>query len=143
MIKTCNTCHHTGELTWRDGKYYCAMCGSEVAETEPTVQPQRATTVNNATCPICKNRDNNLFDGGKYRCSLCGTPFELQQEYHEPTYNQSGAGNNRSQYVADLKKQKEKNIVIGVVLVFIFWPVSIYFFYKAYKNHEELKSLGY
>ena len=144
MTKTCNVCHHTGELTWRDGKYYCAMCGSEVAETEPVAQTQRASTVNNATCPICKNRENNLFDGYKYRCGLCGTPFDLHQEFHVPTHNAPNSNRfNREQYAAELKKKKNKNIGLGILFVMFFWPVSIYFFYKAYQTNKELMVLGY
>lgn len=144
MIKTCNICHHTGELTWRDGKYYCAMCGSEIAETEPVAQTQRPAAVNNATCPICKNRENNLFDGNKYRCGLCGTPFDLHQEFRVPTHNApNGNRFNREQYAAELKKKKRKNIGLGILFVMIFWPISIYFFYKAYQTNKELMVLGY
>lgn len=143
MIKTCNICHHTGELTWRDGKYYCAMCGSEIAETEPTVQTQRSSTVNNATCPICKNRENNLFDGNKYRCSLCGTPFDMHQEFRVPTHSAPSSSFNRDQYAAELKKKKNRNMGLGVLFVILFWPVSIYFFYKAYEANKELKIIGY
>ena len=49
MIKKCNICGHTGELTWRDGKYYCAMCGTEIAETDPVVQPQPVMPTQSAT----------------------------------------------------------------------------------------------
>lgn len=143
MIKTCHTCHHTGELTWRDGKYYCAMCGTEISETEPQVQPQRTAVVNNATCPICKNRDNNIFDGTKYRCSLCGTPFDLQQPVQTPNYNQYNTNYGYSNRAKELKKEKDKNVGLGILFVFLFWPVAVYFFYKAYKLHNEIKELGY
>ncbi len=40
-----------------------------------------------------------------------------------------------------LEKDKNKNIIIGVVFVICFWPVSIYFFYKAYQISKELEKL--
>lgn len=157
MIKACPICGHTGELTWRDGKYYCAMCGTMIPETDPVVQPQApvqqpqvqqyrsgTSTVNNVTCPICKNQANNLFDGVKYRCSLCGTQFDRQPEYQESQYNQYNSyGNPNSYRVQELKKQKDKYLGLGVLFLFIFWPVGAYFFYKMYQTNNELKSLGY
>ena len=151
MTKKCNVCSYVGELTWRDGKYYCAMCGSEIAETDPVVQAQpqmqqsRPTVVvNNVNCPICKNAANNQFDGTHYRCSLCGTSFDLQQAQAQQ-YGQFHSVHNRSQSqaVQELKKQKDRNMVIGIVFVFLFWPVAIYFFYKAYQINKELRDLGY
>ena len=154
MIKKCNICGHTGELTWRDGKYYCAMCGTEIAETDPVVQPQpvmqtqSATTAANITCPICRNKENNRFDGSRYHCALCATTFDLQQATQAQQswqYQQYGSTPNfASQYrIEELKKQKKSNITTGIVFVFLFWPASIYFFYKAYKTNQELKVLGY
>ena len=140
MVKTCSVCNHTGELTWRDGKYYCAMCGSEVSETAPTVQPQQNLTVSDVTCPICKNKDNNIFDGKKYRCALCGTSFDRPREEYTPT---SFTYTGNTQRVQELKKQRDKNLSLGLVFVFLFWPVSIYFFYKFYKIGNELKALGH
>ena len=140
MVKTCSVCNHTGELTWRDGKYYCAMCGSEVSETAPTVQPQQNLTVSDVTCPICKNGENNIFDGKKYRCALCGTSFDRPREEYTPT---SFTYTGNTQRVQELKKQRDKNLILGLVFVFLFWPVSIYFFYKFYKIGNELKALGH
>lgn len=142
MIKTCHTCQHTGELTWRDGKYYCAMCGSEISEKQPEAQPQRAATVNNVSCPICKNRENNLFDGTKYRCSLCGTPFDWRPEEPVFTNRQQSSGSTFA-YAQTLKEKKKKHLTWGIVCVFFFWPASIYFFYKAYQLNKELEILGY
>lgn len=88
MIKECPICHHIGELTWRDGKYHCDECDSEVSESVPLILPQQDTVVNNVLCPICKNGENNLFDGKKYRCALCGTPFEWPKEVQAPSYAQ-------------------------------------------------------
>lgn len=140
MVKTCSVCNHTGELTWRDGKYYCAMCGSEVSETAPTAQPQQNLTVSDVTCPICKNGENNIFDGKKYRCALCGTSFDRPREEYTPT---SFTYTGNTQRVQELKKQRDKNLILGLVFVFLFWPVSIYFFYKFYKIGNELKALGH
>ena len=149
MIKKCRICSHTGELTWRDGKYYCAMCGTEIAETEPVVQPQApvqqprtsVVTVNNAICPICKNQSENLFDGNKYRCSLCGTTFEKEPEYQAPQYNNNSYNYQNSYRVQELKKEKDKYLGLGILFLFLFWPVGAYFFYKMYQTNNELKEL--
>lgn len=162
MIKRCGICSHVGELTWRDGKYYCAMCGSEIAETEPVTQtqyqaqPRSVVTTSNVMCPICRNKDNNLFDGMKYRCALCGTSFDLQQTpppqqqyqyqqqgYQQPYNNGAPYYNVNSQRYAALKKDKDKKVTLGIVFIFLFWPASIYFFYKAYQLNEEMKMLRY
>ena len=150
MIKKCNVCSHIGELTWRDGNYYCAMCGSKVEETQPQVQvqaPVQPTVVAaNVVCPICRNKENNQFDGSQYRCSMCGTSFDLQQAAQAQQYEYSPQQFNgfaSKQKIDELKKQKDRKILIGIVCVFLFWPASIYFFYKAYKIHQELKELGY
>lgn len=151
MIKKCNICGHVGELTWRDGKYYCAMCGSEVAETDPVVHPQPVTQVQpsavatNVTCPICKNKENNWFDGSRYHCALCGTSFDLQQATQVQQFQQYNAAPNYmySQRVQELRSQKDRNTTLGIVFIILFWPASIYFFYKAHKAHKELKLYGW
>ena len=154
MIKKCNICGHTGELTWRDGKYYCAMCGSEIAETDPVVhtQPvtpvQHTTVATNVTCPICKNKENNWFDGSHYHCALCGTSFDLQQATQVQQfqqYQQYNAAPNylHTQRVKELKTQKDRNTTLGIVFIILFWPAAIYFFYKAHKANKELTALGW
>lgn len=107
MIKKCRACDYTGELTWRDGKYYCTKCDSEVTETEPDVQPKQSKTVNNVTCPICKNRENNLFDGTSYRCSLCEALFDPNQK-NEVSYDLSNTKPGQT--------QKKKTRVLFMVL---------------------------
>lgn len=144
MVKNCPVCNHTGELTWRDGKYHCAMCDHEVPESAPQILPRQNATADHAICPICKNKENNLFDGAKYRCALCGTSFDLHQEVKTSPYAQySGINEKLSQRVQELKKQKDRNLLLGIVFVVLFWPVSIYFFYKFYQAGKELKALGY
>ena len=146
MIKTCGICGHIGELTWRDGNYYCAMCGSRVEETQPAAKPQSAVhqQVSNAECPICKNSVNNVYQNGKYRCGMCGTWFELVQPAYEPrqnTYNTYSSNTRvRGPYYDELMKTKNKNFRLGVLFVFLFWPASIYFFYKYNKAKNELKA---
>jgi len=148
MIKKCEICSHVGELTWRNGKYYCAMCGSEVAETDPVVTPQPQVQARpsmvaaNVMCPICKNKENNQFDGIKYHCALCRTSFDLQQAAQLQQYDQYGSASNsyaQSEKQKELKKERDNKVVLGIVFVFLFWPVSIYFFYKAYQLNNELK----
>lgn len=41
----------------------------------------------------------------------------------------------------ELKKKRTTNIIWGIVFIYLFWPVSIYFFYKAYKINKEIKDL--
>ena len=38
MTKTCPSCGYTGELTWRNGDYHCAMCDTVIAEDAPEIQ---------------------------------------------------------------------------------------------------------
>lgn len=159
MIKRCRVCNHTGELTWRDGKYHCAMCDSVISETEPEVAvphttpagaaphtaPRQASVVNNATCPICKNTANNLFDGFKYRCSLCGTSFDVpvSQSTYESSYTPSNTNSFiHEQKVKELQQQREKNLIIAIVLLVLFWPAAIYFFYKFYQLGKEISALS-
>ena len=154
MVKKCHICAHVGELTWRDGKYYCAMCGSEIAETEPQYQAmaetQPAAPVVNAVCPICKNDEGNQFVDDQYRCKLCGTMFDLDDEYYvphqdpaAPSYGYNYNNNYNFARIQELQKQKDRKIVAGIVFLFLFWPVSIYFFVKAYKINQEINSYHY
>lgn len=150
MVKICSICGHKGELTWRDGKYYCPMCGSEVAETQPVAQNQPAISqqVANVECPICKNAANNTYQGGKYHCAMCGTWFELRQPIYQPqqnTYSNYSSHYNGSSYLHtqrynELKKEKSKNFGLGVLFIFLFWPVSIYFFYQYHKVKKEMQA---
>ena len=146
MVKTCPICGHTAELTWRNNEYHCAACDSVVSEQAPQAtsyaEPQAGTVVNNVTCPICKNRDNNRFIGAKYRCSLCGTTFE-KEEYQETYYQPYSGGYARAQQIEELTKEKKRNTTIGIILLFVFWPVGVYFLYKAHQNEKEIKSLKY
>lgn len=140
MIKKCPVCSHVGELTWRDGKYYCAMCSSEVSETEPTVQAYADTPVANIACPICRNKDNNLFDGTKYRCALCGTSFDLQRKQEiEQKFSVDYSYGARK--IEELEKKKDRTLITACVLVIFFWPASIYFFYKFAQIKKELDAL--
>lgn len=144
MIKKCPACDHTGELTWRDGKYHCAVCDSVVPENEPQVLVRHDPITANAICPVCKNKENNQFDGSRYRCALCGTPFVPQQVPQTQSYAQfSNVNTPNAQRVQELQKQKNRNLILGIVFIWLFWPVSIYFFYKFYQNGKELKALGY
>ena len=137
MNKTCSICGNVGEPEIKDGKYICKSCGctiGAVPEEEKTEAPKSnaGVTVNTLECPICKNKSGNTVKDGKAKCSLCGTEFD-------PTAKSAGGtgGNTASVGSAggddEFTKEKNKNIIIGVVLLFLFWPASIYFFYKAYK----------
>lgn len=145
MVKTCLSCGHLGELTWRDGKYHCAMCDSIIPEDQPQAAPQspRISTVNNVTCPICKNSDNNTYDGHNYRCALCGTAFQKEETYADSYYQPYNGSHSRLQEIEDLTKEKKRNTTIGIILLFVFWPAGAYFLWKAYQNEKEIKSLKY
>jgi len=148
MVKTCHICGHSGELTWRDGKYYCAMCGTHIEETQPEPQPQYTAPVRpsayNAECPICRNRNNNTYDGQQYRCSLCGTRFDLNQPVQTQVYQATGSYPKTETYqVKELKKQKDKYMILGIIFICIFWPVGVYFFYKFHQTGKDLKRLGF
>lgn len=148
MVKTCHICGHSGELTWRDGKYYCAMCGTHIEETQYEPQPQHTapapTPVYDVECPICRNRSNNAYENGRYRCSLCGTRFDPNEPEQTPIYQATGYYPKTETYqVKELKKQKDKYVILGIVFICIFWPVGVYFLYKAYQTSKELKALGF
>ena len=152
MIKKCHICAHVGELTWRDGKYYCAMCGSEIAEPEPQYTAPAAAApaapVQNAVCPICRNTNNNTPCGSQYRCALCGTMFDLGQQSYATTYAPPASpyGNsyqNKANQLRELHAQKDKKTLWGIVCLFLFWPASIYFFYKANQINKQIKQLEY
>ena len=143
MKKTCPICGFNGENMWRDGKYYCASCGSEIEATQPdapaAAAPQFTETTINAICPVCKNASNNTFKDGKAHCSLCGTSFDLVQTTYNPTPVNNYLAN--SARIAELEKSRSKKVGWGVVWLIFFWPVSIYFFYQAYQLNEEIKRL--
>ena len=39
----------------------------------------------------------------------------------------------------ELKKKRNNNIILGIVFIYIFWPVSIFFFVKAHKLNKQFK----
>ena len=43
--------------------------------------------------------------------------------------------------IKELKKKRNNNIALGILFIYLFWPVSIYFFVKAHKRNKELKQL--
>ncbi len=159
MNKKCNVCGFAGENVWRDGKYFCASCGSEIDVTQPGGYPETQPPVNpnpaanrmpvSAVCPICKNSNNNYMQNGQCHCAMCGTTFAYQQynSTPNPTYNSYNGGYNggynpyNSERRASLEKQKNNRLVWGIIWFFLFWPVSIYHFYKLYKITQELNRL--
>ena len=72
--------------------------------------------------------------------------FDLGDEYYipqqapaTPSYGY-GYNYNNSAHIQELQKQKDRKIVTGIVFLFLFWPASVYFFYKAHKINQEIKS---
>lgn len=145
MNKICKICGHNGENAWRDGKYYCASCGCEVDVTQYDSNikiESSAEAVINAVCPICKNAKNNTLKNGKCHCVLCGTSFDINQQVYNPHSNITAQNTN---YVearrVELKKKMNNKLLWGIVWLFIFWPVSIYHFYKMYQIWQEISKL--
>ena len=176
MVKTCPVCQYTGETRWRDGKNYCASCGSEIAASVPTVNnkinvrcricgnnennyirdgkcicsacgsvieyeqaPTRsaaAPSVISCECPICRTKNDNKYENGKCTCALCGSIFNYTapQPAQPPVVNRSAYGTVAPVYNTAANKQDTKYLVLGIVFLFIFWPVSIYFFIKYAKG---------
>lgn len=152
MMKTCGTCHHTGEPTWRDGTYYCAMCGAVIDMTTPSpAQPPVSTaaapvgTAIVATCPICRNSSGNTLVGGRCRCALCGTTFDYAAPVMQPQMNyQANVGyGQQNAYRAQLEKQKKHHLGWGIFWFFVFWPIAVYQFYKMWQVSEEIRRLEF
>lgn len=146
MNKTCTKCGYRGENVWRDGKYYCAICESEIDVTQQDFQTNGTTseTPINATCPICRNATNNTLRSGKCHCALCGTDFDLTQQAYRPEPNATVIGANTrysSAKRAELESEKNRRLMWGIVFLFFFWPVSIYHFYKMYQVSQEISKL--
>ncbi len=145
MNKICKVCGHAGENTWRDGKYYCASCGSEIdiTQAESATSSQSINSVPiQAICPICKNANNNYFQNGQCHCSMCGSSFSMQQPHTH--INNMGYNTNHAAIEAKkaaLEKQKNSKLIWGIIWLLIFWPVSIYYFYKMYQISQEISKL--
>ena len=154
MNKVCSICGHAGENVWRDGKYYCAICGAEIDVTGPSAPspaPETAyaggTVPVDVTCPICRNANNNVLQNGKCRCALCGTAFDMPRQSYDyqsgSNYQYDYYGSSSVQRREELKKQRDKKVVWGIVWLLLFWPVGVYFFYKAYQLTQEMNRLGH
>lgn len=143
MNKICKICGYQGENMWRDGKYYCATCGSEIDVTVPTPSPvsNTAHTSNaaNAICPICKNADGNTMSDGKYHCAICGTTFDLPRQAY--SYQPITGFSNNTARLAELEKEKSHRLGWGIFWLIFFWPVSIYHFVKLYEVSKEISKL--
>ncbi|MBE6976882.1 MAG: hypothetical protein E7439_06820 [Ruminococcaceae bacterium] len=138
MIQRCQFCNHIGEPIRRQGRWYCAMCGGEICPSQS--QGQNTGTVSGAVCPICKNRQENYYDGAKYHCALCEMSFDLNQQPWSPQYRPNYGTVGVNPYIETLKKDKNRYRNLGILFVFLFWPVSVYFFYKFIQTSNELKT---
>lgn len=86
-------------------------------------------------CPVCENEENNTYSDGKFHCSLCGTSFnpgEYEHASRPVASNYQSSRGGVSSNKAENGEQK-KFVILGIVFLFLFWPASIYFFYKAHK----------
>ena len=146
MNMTCNVCGSTAEPYIKDGKYICKTCGCAMGdvpaeEKKPAAAPENnGAVVNHIECPICKNKNENTVKNGKCKCALCGTEFDPQKNDNgvTPPASKTDKKPTAKSSNEQLEKEKNKNIIIGAVLLFVFWPASIYFFYKAYQISKTL-----
>lgn len=140
MQKICKICGHNGENVWKDGRYYCASCGSEIdiTQQDSNTNCDSTETVIDAVCPVCKNDNNNTLRNGKCHCALCGILFDVNQQINNP---QHIIGAYKTTRRAELEKQKNNRMVWGIVWLFLFWPISIYHFYKMYQISQEISNL--
>ena len=148
MNKTCKSCGYNGENFWKDGKYYCEFCGSEIDVTQydsntnndySSIETPITTEVPiTIECPICKNSKNNTLRGGKCHCALCGTSFEFNQPAYNPQDNISPQAAARRE---ELEKQIKDYNKLGIIFLFFCWPASIYFFYKKSQVSKELSNI--
>ena len=149
MNKICSVCGFSGENVWRDGKYFCASCGSEIDMTAPDSAPKSDSVVVNAECPICKNREGNVVRGGKCYCALCASEIDLAAQNQRSSYGNSYSESYgrpfsydaKSARKKELEKKRNGHLVWAIVWVFLCWPVSIYFFYKLYQDSQELSKI--
>lgn len=136
MVLTCKVCQHSADVYPFNGKYYCPQCGCEILNTTP----QENGSAGTAECPICKNREGNRFEGGKYRCALCDATFSSHEQPWKPQYQQTYTRLAQEQNVENLQKEVKRWRNLGILFVFLFWPASVYFFYRCYKANQSLKA---
>lgn len=145
MNKVCKICGHNGENVWRDGKYYCAACGSEVDVTQQDSNTNGGSStevVIDVVCPVCKNANNNTFRDGNCHCVLCGTSFGFNQQAYNPQSNiPTPNANYMAARRAELEKKKHDRLVWGIVWLALCWPVAIYHFYKMKQISQEIARL--
>lgn len=87
-----------------------------------------------------------------------GTPEEIviryfnyysdgAEDYEDLRTTYSSSKTTTSKYAStsdrktELLEQKKHNQILGIVFLFVFWPVGIYFFYKASQISKEIDSL--
>ncbi len=154
MNKVCRNCGHSGENVWRNGTYHCAMCDAEIDMTAPDAHDKydavdaRQSGGNvylNAVCPICKNEKGNYMNSGKGYCALCGSeiPINRSNDGYNNNYSNNYSNNNsrpansgsrgaKSSWDEEREKEKKNSLVLGIVFLFVFWPVGIYFLWKYF-----------
>lgn len=145
MKKKCSVCGHEGEITWRDGSYYCAMCGSPIDVTQPGGTGQdnlneAGEIMIDATCPVCQNTSGNTFRNGKCHCSMCGTTFHVVTASNNTQFDASNSSSLIARR-AELEEEKKKRLHWGILFIFLFWPVAIYHFCKMAEISEEISKL--
>ncbi len=154
MEVKCKVCGASAEPTWRDGKYHCAYCDSiiELTQQDFSTQASKQDTSKvtgagdvkiQATCPICRNTENNVLRDGHCYCAMCGMKFDFSQPVYTPPPASSSQGSSPlySARRDELEKEKNNRIMWGIIFIFLFWPVSVYHFYKVYQITQELSKL--
>ena len=73
--------------------------------------------------------------------SVGGSEFTPQMQATAPMASNANNDHFNIKRKADLEKEKSKRGMWGIVFLFLFWPVSVYHFYKWYQADQELKKL--
>lgn len=95
-----------------------------------------------------------MLRNGKCYCSMCGTEFDYAPTVSYSNYSQpvpqygQAVGYHGVNYKPvnaarreQLVQEKKHRMTWGIVFLFLFWPVSVYHFYKWYQDDKELSAL--
>ncbi len=68
--------------------------------------------------------------------------YSSTSDYSDTDYNSSyKSSQNDTSYKAQLVKKKNNQTILAVIFLFVFWPVGLYFFYRASRTQKEIDSL--
>lgn len=101
----------------------------------------------------CSKCGTQNIDAARF-CRECGTPLKNTSTTENSaegtsfaTYPQSNISVPNANYKAsrrkELEKQKTNKMIWGIVWLFPFFPVSVYYFHKMYQISQEISKLPY